>query len=134
MAIYKLHTFFLPVYRELLPDDWKGEDDPRAPRMLFRGPTVAEFAAMFASEQALPKTAQEAMAQNDDVVALLSPLVKRFAGDWTLAGVDGKAQSDLSLRDLSSLQMSDLFVMVLSAGRPDEEKDLVPLGAGGQPA
>ncbi len=134
MAIFKLHTFYLPVYRELLPDDWKGEDDPRAPRMLFRGPTVSEFAAMFASEQQLPQNAQDAMAQNDDVVGLLSPLVKRFAGDWSLAGVDGKDARDLSLRDLSALQMSDLFVMAISAGRPDEEKDLLPLGDGGQPA
>lgn len=134
MAIFKLHTFYLPVYRELLPDDWKGEDDPRAPRLLFRGPTVSEFAGMFSTEQSLPKTAQEAMEQNDDVCSMLAPLVKRYSGDWSLAGVDGKDARDLSLRDLSALQMSDLFVMAISAGRPDEEKDLLPLGDGGQPA
>lgn len=131
MAIFKLHTFYLPVYRELLPDDWKGESDPRAPRMLFRGPTVAEFVEMFGADSAElgDRTARDVARTLHETVEHLRPMVRRCLGDWSLAALDGEG-----IEHLPTTTFHDFQQAWMRSGRPDEEKDLVPLGDGGQPA
>lgn len=132
MAIYKLHTFYLPVYRELLPDDWKGESDPRAPRMLFRGPTVSEFHEMFGVDHTVvtgEKLVRDVARQAKEMIDQLRPMVRRSMGDWSLAGLDGQGVDHLPLTTAE-----DFFRAWMGSGRPDEDKDVVPLGDGGQPA
>lgn len=128
MAIFKLHTFYLPVYRELLPDDWKGESDPRAPRLLVRGPTVAEYTSMLSVSlsSASPRSDASYIVENiTSGLEALRPMVRRLAGDWSLAGLDA-----MSLDHIPLNQLNELLDFALQAGRPDEERDIVPLGSG----
>lgn len=131
MAIFKLHTFYLPVYRELLPDDWKGESDPRAPRMLFRGPTVSEFVEMFGADftEHGERTVRDAARVIREEVSKLRPMVRQCLGDWGLAALDGQG-----IEHLPTTTFRDFQRAWLQAGRPDEAEDLLPLGDGGQPA
>lgn len=129
MTVFKLHTFYLPVYQELLPDDWKGDADPRAPRLLVRGPTVAEYTAMLST--ALP-TADKGVVDAAFIVENINqglntvrPMVRRCAGDWSLAALDSQCVESLPLDQLNAL-----LDFALAAGRPDEVKDAAPLDAG----
>jgi len=131
MAIFKLHIFYLPVYRELLPDDWKGESDPRAPRMLFRGPTVSEFVEMFGRDprENADQTAREVARSLSESVDHLRPMVRRCLGDWSLSALDGQG-----IEHLTAVSLHDFQRAWMESGRPDEAEDLLPLGDGGPPA
>lgn len=124
MKTYRLHTFFVPVYRELLPDDWRGEADPRAPRLLLRGPTLGEMAGLYdRSNSPVAKVHQMELLR--DTVAFIGPMVLRCLGDWSLSGSPSAGLEGLELSTLA-----DLMEFLMQAGRPSEETDAIPLGAG----
>lgn len=124
MKTHRLHTFFVPVYRELLPDDWQGEADPRAPRLLLRGPTISEMAGLYdRSTDPSAKTHQMELLRG--TVDFLRPMALRCLGDWALTGSPGAGLEHLQLPVLA-----DLMDFLMQAGRPSEEADVAPLGAG----
>lgn len=124
MKTYRLHTFFVPVYRELLPDDWRGEADPRAPRLLLRGPTLGEMAGLY--DRSVSQAAKvHQMELLRETVAFIAPMVLRCVGDWSLAGSPAAGLEGLELSVLA-----DLMEFLMQAGRPSEETDAAPLDAG----
>jgi hypothetical protein len=137
MKTYRLHTFFVPVYLELLPDDWKGEADPRAPRLLLRSMTVADLAE---SEMELANRRASGGATSDPSelvrrveqdAAQLSAFVLRCLGDWQLAGYKG---TPAEMRHLELNHLYGALRFIQAATEPDEVADLAPLGGGLAPS
>lgn len=137
MKTYRLHTFFVPVYRELLPDDWQGEADPRAPRLLLRSMTVADLAESemeAANRRASAGTAvdpAEYLRRFEHDAMQLSAFVLRCLGDWQLAGYKGTPSE---MRHLEINHLYEALLFVQTAAQPDEVADLAPLGGGQEPS
>lgn len=53
------------------------------------------------------------------------PMVRRLAGDWSLAGLDETSLDHIPLR-----QLNNILDFCLQAGSLDEERDVLPLGDG----
>lgn len=121
MKTFRLHTFFVPVYRELLPDDWRGEADRRAPRLLLRGPTISEMAGLY--DRSVDKAQQMELLRG--TLDFIRPMALRCLGDWSLTG-----SPNAGLEHLELPVLADLMEFLMQAGRPSEEADAVPLGAG----
>lgn len=137
MKTYRLHTFFVPVYRELLPDDWKGEADPRAPRLMLRSMTVSDLAesemeaANRRASAGQPVDPSELVRRFEQDAAQLSAFVRRSLGDWQLAGYKG---TPAEMRHLEINHLYEALSFVQTAAQPDEVADLAPLGGGQEPS
>lgn len=136
MKTYRLHTFFVPVYRELLPDDWKGEADPRAPRLLLRSMTVSDLAEseVESANRRASGTAvdhAEFLRRLEHDAMQLSALVRRCLGDWQLAGYKGTPSE---MRHLEVSHLYEALLFITTAAQPDEVADLAPLGDGQEPS
>jgi hypothetical protein len=137
MKTYRLHTFFVPVYQDLLPDDWKGEADPRAPRLMLRSMTVADLAESemeAANRRASAGTAvepSEFVRRVEQDAEQLSAFVLRCLGDWQLAGYKGTPSE---MRRLEINHLYEALMFLQTAAQPDEVADLAPLGGGLAPS
>lgn len=130
--VARLHTFTPTYYAELCPEG-HSPNDPRRPRLLYRGPTVEELLALVrvgsqirASDRA---AANEAL---DQALELAQACTLRAVGDWTWCGLN-----PVALPSVRSLIPSDALRLVSEltrAGQPEEASDLVPLSDGPTPS
>ena len=118
----RTHRFFLEPLDP--PNDWRGHDDPRAPRLIFRGLTVGESQRNLSLDD--PK------ATIFDLVGGVSACVLRFEGEWGLyLGSVGAAPPTAEI--LRHILQEDLLAFVRAVGEvstPKKAEDRDPLASG----
>jgi len=117
--------FHLPVWEELLPEDWTGDGkDPRHPRVLYRPPTVGELAELIASSRETQGQTWEELARD------LSRYVLGVRGD--LALYSPHAPDHAGALRLRPQEVQLLSQRVVEAGVPTSDES-GPLDAGRAP-
>jgi len=123
----RTHRFFLEPIEP--PDNWKGTEDPRAPRLVFRGLTVGE------SQKNL-----DLGSTIDDMAQAVTPCILRCEGVWGLYLGDSGDTSPNTwpargevLRHVLQEDLLAFIAAVSQATSPRIKEDLAPLDSGREP-
>lgn len=127
--VARLHSFTPTYYIELAPED-HAPNDPRRPRILYRGPTVEELLRLVQLGGQMRASDDAVRTQSlDDALDLAQACALRVVGDWGWCGLAGTPERP-NLRTLIPRDAMRLIKEVTLAGQPEEVADAAPLGAG----